>query len=395
MKYATAFLTIAEIALYFAFAMLFPALSACYSIVLLFLALAFCGMILAETLEKYAVLRALPVLIPLTALLQTPRTYLLLLFLPPFLCLLFTSVPGRFHRAYWQCAQTAKGLFALAIAFTLIALIRTPIGMHTMVLIMIFFLTCIFGLRMLRLNTRGSVQWVMYSLADLLPLPAAGLAAVGGVMLFVRGKKTIEILLTPLAFLISLIPMAVGWLLRWMRPLEEKLEESSSQVESAAEEAAAALETAEETKPIRDALHLEIDWGLGFFVIFIVATVLVIILIFRKRQEERVDSADGITGGKFFRRERRRRKASAAGSPAERIRECYRDYLRLQYQHGLERVPGDTSLDVLRFSGETQSSEAEKRLRQLYIKARYKGDAEKEEALEAERILEMLSRNPD
>ena len=28
----------------------------------------------------------------------------------------------------------------------------------------------------------------------------------------------------------------------------------------------------------------------------------------------------------------------------------------------------------------------------MYIKARYKGDAEKEEALEAERILEMLSK---
>ena len=64
----------------------------------------------------------------------------------------------------------------------------------------------------------------------------------------------------------------------------------------------------------------------------------------------------------------------------------------LQYQHGLERVPGDTSLDILKFSEETQSIEAEERLRQLYIKARYRGNAEKEEALEAERILEMLSK---
>ncbi|MBR2263711.1 MAG: hypothetical protein IJ917_05105 [Firmicutes bacterium] len=392
MKYATAFLTTAEIALYFGFAMLFPAFSAYYPIVLLFLALAFCSMILAETMQKYVMVRAFPVLITLTVLIRLPRSAEILLFLPPFLYLLFTAVLGRFHRAYWQCAQTAKGLFALATAFTLIALILTPISMHTVVLITIFFLTCIFGLRMLRLHTSGSAQWLMYSLVDLLPLPAAGFAAVGVIMLFTWGKKLIEILLTPLALLISLIPMAIERLFRWMRPLEEKIEESSSQVESIAEEAAAALENAEETKPVRDVLHLEIDWRLVFILAFIAAAVLIIVLIFRKRQEEQTDTADGITGGKSFRRDRRRRKTVAPGSPAERIRKCYRAYLRLQYQHGLERVPGDTSLDILKFSEETQSIEAEERLRQLYIKARYRGNAEKEEALEAERILEMLSK---
>ncbi len=392
MKYATAFLTTAEIALYFGFAMLFPTFSAYYPFVLLFLLLSFCGMILAEAVEKYVILRALPVLIMLTVLIRLPRTLEILLFLPPFLYILLTAVFGRFHRAYWQCAQTAKVLFALGIAFALIALILTPISMHALVLITIFFLTCIFGLRMLRLQTSGSAQWLMYSLIDLLPLPAAGLAAVGVIMLFTWGKKLIEILLTPLALLISLIPMAIERLFRWMRPLEEKIEESSSQVESIAEEAAAALENAEETKPVRDVLHLEIDWRLVFILAFIAAAVLIIVLIFRKRQEEQTDTADGITGGKSFRRDRRRRKTVAPGSPAERIRECYRAYLRLQYQHGLERVPGDTSLDILKFSAETQSIEAEERLRQLYIKARYKGDAEKEEALEAERILEMLSK---
>lgn len=392
MKYATAFLTTAEMALYFGFAMLFPAFSAYYPIVLLFLGLVFCGMILAETLEKYAMLRALPMLITLAALIRMPRSAEMLLFLPPFLYGFLTAALGRFHRAYWQCAQTAKILFALGIAFTLIALILTPISMHTLVLLVIFFLTCIFGLRMLRLNTTGSASWLMYSLMDLLLLPATGLVAVGVIMLFVRGKKIIEILMTPLAFLISLIPAAFEAIFRWMRPLEEKIEESSSQVESIAEEAAAALETAEETKPVRDVLHLDIDWRLVFVLLFIAAAVVILVLIFQRRQEEQTGSPDGITGGKRFRAERRRRKAKAAGSPADRIRECYRDYLRLQYQHGMDRVPGDTSLDVLRFSGETQSVEAEERLRQLYIKARYRGDAEKEEALEAERILEMLSK---
>ena len=229
MKYATAFLTTAEIALYFGFAMLFPAFSNYDPTVLVFLALAFCSMILAETMQNYVVVRAFPVLITLTALIRLPRTPEMLLFLPPFLYLLFTALLGRFHRAYWQCAQTAKGLFALAIAFTLIALILTPVGMHTLVLITIFFLTCIFGLRMLRLNTNGSAHWLLYSLVDLLPLPAAGFAAVGVIMLFAWGKKLIEILLTPLALLISLIPMAIEKLFRWMRPLEEKREESDGE----------------------------------------------------------------------------------------------------------------------------------------------------------------------
>ena len=50
-------------------------------------------------------------------------------------------------------------------------------------------------------------------------------------------------------------------------------------------------------------------------------------------------------------------------------------------------------MDILRFSSEKASEAQEARLRELYLKARYRGVAEKEEAQEAEQLLETMKKN--
>ncbi len=394
MKYASAFLFTAEAALYFAFTMLFPGLAPFYPVVLMFLGLTFISMILAEALEKIPVIRAFPVFLTLIAFLHTPRTQsLILLFLLPFLYLFLTAALGRCRREYWWCVGEAKVMLALGIAFAFIALILTPICLRTLILLAIFFLCMVFGLRMLRLQTSGSARWLLCSFAELLPLPLAGLAGAGTLALLLHSKKFFQILLTPFALLISLVASFFSWSLSWMRPLEESSVESSSESIDIAEKTAEVLESSSESEPFLDFNRPEINWRLILVILFIIAVVIVLILIFRKKQAVPETEEGGVTGGRFFRAGKARRKTQHARTPSERIRECYRAYLDLQYQRGLQRVPGDTSMDILRFSSEKASEAQEARLRELYIKARYRGVAEKEEAAEAEQLLETMKKN--
>ncbi len=411
MKYASAFLVTAEIALYFSFALLFTGVSECFPAMLIFLLLIFLGMILAETLEKIPVLRAVMLLIPAAAAFFAPHTGLLFVFLPAFLYAFFTAALGRFEREYWRYVRTAKVFFVLGIVSGGIFIIRKTASAHSilkiggvplfevvselllldsLIMVGIFALLLIIGLRMLRIGKGASFRWLLYSLAELLVFPAAAVLACGTAALVMKGKKILEILITPLGALMAAFPAALAGIFSWMKPIEESVEESTSGSESLASETAAAIETTADAAvfpnlPNLPAFHF--NWRLFLAILFIAGTAAVLIVVFRKKHEKQEDFEGDIAGGKFYRSKRKRRKTRYPDTPAERIRACYREYLDFQYQRGLRRVPGDTSLDILRFSQGNPSEDGEARLRELYVKARYRGIADQEEAQEAEQIL--------
>lgn len=411
MKYASAFLVTGEIALYFSFTLLFTGVSECFPAMLLFLLLIFLCMILAEMLQKIPVLRAVLLLIPAAAAWFAPHTGLLLVFLPAFLYAFLTAAFGRFEREYWRNVRIAKALFLLGIAsaaifigrktasahgilrigiFGLFEFVSEAIFLDGLIMVGIFALFQVIGLRMLRIGKGASFRWFLYSLAELLAFPAAAFLAWGIAALVMYGKKIIEILITPVGFLIAAIPAALTGLFSWMKPIEESVEESTSASESAAAETAAAFETTGDAGTFPTLINVHVNWRLVLAVLFIAATAIVLILIFRKRHKKLEESGGNIAGGKFYRSKRKNRRARRPETAAERIRACYREYLELQHQRGLRRVPGDTSLDILLFSQGNASEKGEARLRELYVKARYRGVAEKEEAEEAEQILELI-----
>ena len=67
----------------------------------------------------------------------------------------------------------------------------------------------------------------------------------------------------------------------------------------------------------------------------------------------------------------------------------YRSYLTLLQLRGVDIVPAETSLDILGYAAEETRDEEEK-LRRLYIRARYAGEATREEAAEAARIVAFI-----
>ena len=395
MKYASAFLVTAECALYFGFALLLPRFVPLLPAVLLFLGIVFAGMVFSEMLRKIPVLRAVPLLLPAAALFLCPEVSMqsVLLFVPPFLYALVTAASGRFRREYWRCSRIAKVLMIAAIPAVLVLLITDPERFIRFTPLVIFYVFCIIGLRMSRIGAGAPAGWFLLNAAELLPIPAAGLLTAGVIFLVYNLRKVFEILLFPFAFLFSLIPTVFSWFFGLFKAPEKTAEETQAAVESAAAEASAAFSETQSPGGIPFDPEIRINWRIVLPVVMIVlitAGALILILVLRKNRPEEVSEDGGISGGKFTRSARKKRKAGHAGTPADRIRACYREYLSLQSQKGLQRVPGDTSLDVLRFSEGSAREAEESRLRALYVKARYRGIADPEEAKEAEQILKLL-----
>ena len=84
-----------------------------------------------------------------------------------------------------------------------------------------------------------------------------------------------------------------------------------------------------------------------------------------------------------------RHERSAVGQ----VRQAYRRYLRLGAAQGIRRARNDTTLEIQRrFSGLFPDAETGP-LRELYLRARYDGHAEKEDAARAKEIVAQLKKS--
>lgn len=79
-------------------------------------------------------------------------------------------------------------------------------------------------------------------------------------------------------------------------------------------------------------------------------------------------------------------------SPKEKVRRCYRDFLKLMEYKGFKREAYHTSEDILAEAGRMVSPKAAAALRQVYIAARYNEDAviTEEQVREARKALKEL-----
>lgn len=112
----------------------------------------------------------------------------------------------------------------------------------------------------------------------------------------------------------------------------------------------------------------------------------------KKTKEKREDSP-GIVDDRST-----EKPAEAAVSAKERgavahVRAAYRRYLRLGAAQGIRRARSDTTLDIRRrFSGIFPDEEAEA-LREIYLRARYDGRAEKEDAALAKELVARMKKS--
>ena len=188
--------------------------------------------------------------------------------------------------------------------------------------------------------------------------------------------------MTPFAYLLSWISDLMAWLFKHTQMASDIEQSGDPLLESTvqATKSAAVGTKAPDIVHYPNLPEININWKLA------------LVLYFKRKPEIRRKPDGGITGGTAFRAVRKRNRREHSESSVERIRICYRRYLDMLYVRGLRRAPGDTSLDILHFAEDGVEDENEVRLRELYLKARYLGKAEKAEAKEAERILEVLKK---
>ena len=396
MKFASAFMVTAEIAFYFGALLLIRIFQPLAMAMLLFTGLVFVCMFLAELLRKIWPLRILLLIIPAGALLIAPVDMKLILFFPPFVYALLTAALDRFYREHWRYVLVYKALFVIALVLVLISLIGNPDKYtsfyHTLVFIGIFYLFGITGLRMIRTGS-GGAKWRLYNAAGVfLPAAAVGLSAAGIVFLLSRVKNIFSILAYPLTGLMWLVLNVMqkifGKVAEGIDP-QELAPVAEDTVESAAEqiETASAAEGGDWFIPVQ---RPDIRWEIVLPVLFVLVTGIVMLFIFRNKAEEAADNGDEIAGGRRYRVFRRRRNGGRKHpTPADEVRASYRSYLTLLQLRGVDIVPAETSLDILGYAAEETRDEEEK-LRRLYIRARYAGEATREEAAEAARIVAFI-----
>ncbi len=86
------------------------------------------------------------------------------------------------------------------------------------------------------------------------------------------------------------------------------------------------------------------------------------------------------------------REELPARGPVRKIREIYRKFLRLCRSRSVDLVRSDTSLDVEKKSYTLFDPEESEALRQLYLKARYREEAEPSDAEEAARVFARIKK---
>lgn len=91
-------------------------------------------------------------------------------------------------------------------------------------------------------------------------------------------------------------------------------------------------------------------------------------------------------------RERSHTGAAAPGTPVARVRAQYRKFLKLAAAHTLEPAAGDTSLDISRRCQGTFDEESVAALRQLYLEARYRERASREDAQQAKALYTKIKK---
>lgn len=84
-------------------------------------------------------------------------------------------------------------------------------------------------------------------------------------------------------------------------------------------------------------------------------------------------------------------QAPKENSHVQRIRSQYRRFLKLYYKAGFARSPSDTSQDIAQYSRESMGDEVSA-LRELYIGARYNGEATPEDAVQARELCTRIKR---
>lgn len=353
------------------------------------------GAALGAALEsRRAGARLVGLLLPVSALLTASTLPHVLLLLPALAYTGALIVSGRFHLDHGRCCEVfPRQLIALCflLFMALLAMVdrRCALlygGLH---LLADFFL-----LRQLRLHRCSN--WQNRSL-NLLAL----LAAVGGggaLCLAIWGLFHLPIsfnwLLAAAFYLLVVVVQILFWAFRWLfRWLSTLLGNATDNMEPPELVIADPLFEAGEIQ--QNLLATRILTAL----IVLIVTIIVLIVIRRilgnlRSQPEQLRDTP-VT--ERLDPQKKEKKAPLRGSNRDKLRRCYRSFLKHLYKHGLEADPSLTTEEIHRKARALTDPASAEALRGLYLPARYDDGAEitAQQVRDAKTILKNLRKDSE
>ena len=315
---------------------------------------------------------------------------------PAWLYFVHVYVANRTQISYesYRTAFYLRLLFA-AIAFPVMKLIP-PLDhnlMPDLCFLVAWFFSGILALREIRMGVTTNLRWRLYSTLSL-AVPVAVTAGVSALIPLV-GKpvaKVFGVLFSPLVAVYWAIYKAAEWFFKKVgSPEMDDIQIASGIPET---QYVAPAETYAREEPEYFGPNDEPNWLLVIGIIAAAAVALVMLLLMIRylrasRKEVREKTLESMDEAPFFQKLRRRKKEHVV-SEGDRVREIYRTYLRELQSHGQKIFDTNTSLEILNDAEKANVTEADEKLRQIYLVARY-GDAKQITISEANAAQKYLN----
>ena len=346
--------------------------------------------------ERHRFLRLPGLLIPVLSFLLAKSSMDILFLLPAVLYTLVVIFRRRFaldYGDYYDFFFKGLGALGLILLFSLLDMYRVPVLFYGA----LYLLGGFFLLRQLRLGSSQNWRSKALNLAALLGTLAAG----GGICFAVWGvfqlKSLLGIVLSWFLYILEYVLRVVFVVLDWVFNLVARLLEGVTLEEK---------QVAHEVE--LDVPEFEFPYGgevaehnPAVFYIMVTALFLLGAFFLVRWALRAMKKGQGDPPGREIRVERSaahaRPRRSPPGSHREKVRSCYRKFLRLLQNRGADITATQTTGEIYSNTIPLTDPEASSRLRRLYLAARYDETREvtAQQAKEAGALLKQLSKDPE
>ncbi len=401
MMLTNALKTLCDFLLFFAFAALIDAYNGTWLLIGAIMALAFLSSLILQKTGKILPIRIICGLLPVLGLgLAQNNTEILI----TAVILVFYALQtfAGINEVYYEEYKYWFGIPAIPVIFLFITCLGIwPKRQESVVCAGLYLFLGVLVLRRKRMGAGTGVKHGFLNFAELAAVTLFGpLAGAAILLLLVYSHKVLDVLLLPVGLIINLFAFLLSPLGYLKAPEPAKVEKAP---DSAVEEASLVIEKAMgPPDPAMDTSPYELLEVIGrWLLLILIAAIVIYLFIWLVRAVKNYLAKDftraDIEEGKEFvpgiRKRFRRKKKAAVLSNNEKIRQIYKDYLFYISVHGVDINQEMTSKEVVAASDGNASHEMEEKLRELYIRARYREREElsDQEVKQAKELFNIIS----
>ena len=275
------------------------------------------------------------------------------------------------------------------------------ISVDNLIYIFFFLILGVLAMRRMQMGTEMSLNWQMRNLLSVIGAPVVAVSASLILFLLLRfSGKALSMILTP-------VGRFFVWLFHRLFPsgnlpieemtLTEYITHKTAPVVPDLEGFGVKNEIEVLTGEPSDTMLIERAAAVGSWVLLGILLILVLLFIRRrikrnesaKKEEPLYEETETVPADG---RQRRRKRIPLLAGNARQLRRIYITYLEYRKSRGISVHPSDTSADILERDREMSESEDAKKLRDLYIAARYGNPSAvtRSQVLEAQACLERI-----